>query len=253
MIPKIIHYCWFGGKEMPPLVQKCIKSWKEHLPDYEFKLWNEENFHINSSEWCKGAYENKKYAFVADYVRLIALYKNGGIYLDTDEKMEKSLNPFVEKDIAFMGFEDGKVLSMGVMGFPPKHHIIAELLEYYNQPFSMDIITQNTSNVVIVTNYLAEKYRLKTDNSEQLIGDVHIYPRTYFNAMDFFGNWDKTSNTTTVHLYMGSWLPDEAKQKLDRRKKWYWKLSKWIWVHIGLQKLKKCITTNLNRKALHNY
>lgn len=95
--------------------------------------------------------------------------------------------------------------------------------------------------------------RLKTDNSEQLIGDVHIYPRTYFNAMDFFGNWDKTSNTTTVHLYMGSWLPDEAKQKLDRRKKWYWKLSKWIWVHIGLQKLKKCITTNLNRKALHNY
>ena len=159
MIPKIIHYCWFGGKEMPPLVQKCIKSWKEHLPDYEFKLWNEENFDINSSEWCKGAYENKKYAFVADYVRLIALYKNGGIYLDTDEKMEKSLNPFVEKDIAFMGFEDGKVLSMGVMGFPPKHHIIAELLEYYNQPFSMDIITQNTSNVVIVTNYLAEKYR----------------------------------------------------------------------------------------------
>ncbi len=89
MIPKIIHYCWFGGKEMPPLVQKCIKSWKEHLPDYEFKLWNEENFDINSSEWCKGAYENKKYAFVADYVRLIALYKNGGIYLDTDEKMEK--------------------------------------------------------------------------------------------------------------------------------------------------------------------
>ena len=76
--------------------------------------------------------------------------------------MEKSLNPFVEKDTAFMGFEDGKVLSMGVMGFPPKHHIIAELLEYYNQPFSMDIITQNTSNVVIVTNYLAEKYRLKT-------------------------------------------------------------------------------------------
>ena len=78
MIPKIIHYCWFGGKEMPPLVQNCIKSWKEHLPDYEFKLWNEENFDINSSEWCKGAYENKKYAFVADYVRLIALYKNGG-------------------------------------------------------------------------------------------------------------------------------------------------------------------------------
>lgn len=112
MIPKIIHYCWFGGSEMPLLVQKCVKSWKEHLPDYEFKLWNEESFDINSSEWCKGAYKNKKYAFVADYVRLKTLYEYGGVYLDTDEKMEKSLNPFVEKDAAFMGFEDGKVLSM---------------------------------------------------------------------------------------------------------------------------------------------
>ena len=104
MIPKIIHYCWFGRNEMPTLVQKCIKSWKEHLPDYEFKLWNEEAFNINSNEWCRGAYENKKYAFVADYVRLIVLYEHGGIYLDTDEKMEKSINAFVEIVVAFMVF-----------------------------------------------------------------------------------------------------------------------------------------------------
>lgn len=89
VIPKTIHYCWFGGNEMPPLVQKCIKSWKKHLPDYEFKLWDEKTFNINSSEWCKGAYANKKYAFVADYVRLVVLYENGGIYLDTDEKWKK--------------------------------------------------------------------------------------------------------------------------------------------------------------------
>lgn len=155
--------------------------------------------------------------------------------------MEKSLNPFVERDTAFMGFEDGKVLSMGVMGFPPKHHLIAELLEYYKQPFSMNIITQNIPNVVVVTNYLMEKYGLKIDNSEQMIGNIHIYPRTYFNAMDFFGNWDRTPNTTTVHLYMGSWLPDAAKQTLDRRKKWYWKLGKWIYVHTGLQKFKNSL------------
>lgn len=238
MIPKIIHYCWFGGNEIPSLVQKCIKSWKENLPDYEFKLWNEETFDINSSEWCKGAYEYKKYAFVADYVRLIVLYENGGIYLDTDEKMEKSLNCFVEKDTAFMGFEDGKVLSMGVMGFSPKHHLIAEFLEYYNQPFSIDIIQANISNAVAATNYLVKKYGLKTDNSEQMIGNTHIYPRTFFNAMDFFGNWDRSPNTTTVHLYMGSWLPESEQKKLNRRKTWYFKLSKWVYVHIGLQKLK---------------
>lgn len=247
MIPKIIHYCWFGCSEMPPLVQKCVKSWKEHLPDYEFKLWNEESFDINSSEWCKGAYKNKKYAFVADYVRLKALYEYGGVYLDTDEKMEKSLNPFVEKDVAFMGFEDGKVLSMGVMGFPPKHHLIAEILEYYKQPFSMDIIRSNMANAVVVTNYLVEKYGLKSDNSEQLIGDLHIYPRTYFNAMDFFGNWDRTSKTTTIHLYMGSWLPDNEKQKLNRRKTWYFRFSKWIYVNTGLQRLKMMLTDEKSR------
>lgn len=103
MIPKIIHYCWFGGNEMPPLVQKCINSWKEHLPDYEFKLWNEETFNINSSEWCKGAYENKKYAFVADYVRLIVLYENGGIYLDTDEKNGKKSKSVCRKRYSFHG------------------------------------------------------------------------------------------------------------------------------------------------------
>ena len=247
MIPKIIHYCWFGGKELPPLITKCIKSWKEHLPDYEFKLRNEESFYINSSEWCKGAYQNKKYAFVADYVRLKALYEYGGVYLDTDEKMEKSLNPFVEKDVAFMGFEDGKVLSMGVMGFPPKHHLIAEFLEYYKQSFSMDIIRSNMANAVVVTNYLVEKYGLKSDNSEQLIGDLHIYPRTYFNAMDFFGNWDRTSKTTTIHLYMGSWLSDTERQKLNRRKTWYFRFSKWIYVNTGLQRLKMMLTDEKSR------
>ena len=89
---------------MPDLVKKCIETWHKYLPDYEFKLWNEESFDINSSEWCKGAYEAKKYAFVADYVRLVKLYEEGGIYLDTDEKLEKSLNRFVENDEAFMGF-----------------------------------------------------------------------------------------------------------------------------------------------------
>ena len=229
MVPKIIHYCWFGGQELPDLVKKCIETWHKYLPDYEFKLWNEESFDINSSEWCKWAYEAKKYAFVADYVRLVKLYEEGGIYLDTDEKLEKSLNRFVENDEAFMGFEDGKVLSMGVMGFPPKHKLISELMQYYKQPFTMDIIEKNISNAVAATNYLEEKYGLKIDNSDQIVSGVHIYPRTFFNAMDFWGNWDRTDDTTSVHLYMGSWLPNEAKRKLDRRKTWWWRLAKTCW------------------------
>ena len=238
MIPKIIHYCWFGSKELPELVKKCIATWHKHLPDYEFKLWNEETFDINSSEWCIGAYKEKKYAFIADYVRLIKLYEYGGIYLDTDMKLEKSLTPFIEKDEAFMGFEDGKVLSMGVIGFPPKHHLISELLNYYNKPFSIDVIKKNIANVVIVTEYFSNQYGLKPNNSEQYISNLHIYPRTYFNPMDFFGNWDRTKDTVAVHLYMGSWLPEATKKKLDRRKTFYWKIGKWFWVNLGLQKIK---------------
>ena len=143
-----------------------------------------------------------------------------------------------------MGFEDGKVLSMGVMGFPPKHKLISELMQYYKQPFTMDIVNNNIPNVVVVTNYLSKHYALRTDNSEQLIAGVHIYPKTYFNAMDFFGNWDRTENTTSVHLYMGSWLPDDSKKKLDRRKTWYWRIGKWVWVHSGLQTLKAKIKRN---------
>lgn len=227
-IPKIIHYCWFGNKDLPLLVKKCIKSWKKHLPEYEFKLWNEETFDINSNEWCKEAYKYKKFAFVADYVRLHVLYQYGGIYLDTDIKMYKTLNPFLS-NYAFMGFERNEVLSMGVMGFHKYNPIIKELLEYYNRPFQLNIISQLESNANVTTQYLATHYGLTRDNKEQIIKDIHIYPKTYFNPMDYFGNWDKSENTVCCHLYMGSWLPDEEKRKLKFRKTPLFKIGKYIW------------------------
>lgn len=228
LIPKVIHYCWFGNKELPQLVKNCIKSWKKHLPEYEFKLWNEETFDINSNEWCKEAYKHKKFAFVADYVRLQVLYQYGGIYLDTDIKMYKTLNPFLSNH-AFMGFERDEVLSMGVMGFHKNNPIIKELLEYYNRPFQLDIISQLESNANVTTSYLASHYGLTRDNKEQIIGDIHIYPKTYFNPMDYFGNWDKSENTICCHLYMGSWLPDEEKRKLKFRKTPLFKIGKYMW------------------------
>lgn len=228
-IPKIIHYCWFGNNEFPPLVKKCIKSWKKYLPEYEFKLWNEETFDISSNNWCKDAYTHKKYAFVADYVRLKVLYQYGGIYLDTDIIMYKTLNPFLT-NYAFMGFERNDVLSMGVMGFHKNNNIIRELLSYYDQPFNLEIISKLESNANVTTAYLAKHYGLSRDNKDQIVENIHIYPKTYFNPMDYFGNWDKSNNTVCCHLYMGSWLPADEQRKLKLRKTVFFKICKILWV-----------------------
>ena len=108
MIPKIIHYCWFGGGDKPELAVKCIESWKKYLSDYEIKEWNEENFDITQNQYVREAYENRKFAFVTDYVRLYAIYTEGGVYMDTDVEVIGSYDLFLHHH-AFSGFEtDGK-------------------------------------------------------------------------------------------------------------------------------------------------
>lgn len=235
-IPKIIHYCWFGEKDMPELVVKCIESWKKILPDYEFMLWNESSFDINSTLWTKGAYTAKKYAFVADYVRLIKLYEFGGIYLDTDIEVKKSFNCLLHQN-AFIGFECDNVLSAGVIGVCKGNLIIKSFLNYYNQPFKEEeTIGKNISNAVMMTEYLKENYGLKLDNSEQNIAGFHVYPKTYFNPRDFWGNCDFSNNTFCIHLYMGSWLSEKEQIKLARRRnpiyllirKWYLRFKRLI-------------------------
>ena len=111
MIPKKIHYCWFGRGEKPKLAQKCIASWKKYCPDYEIIEWNENNFDVNMNGYTKWCYENKKYAFLSDYVRLLAVYKNGGLYFDTDVELIRNTD-FLLNDQAFFGFEtDGTEVS----------------------------------------------------------------------------------------------------------------------------------------------
>ena len=174
-IPKTIHYCWFGKNDLPPLVKKCIKSWHKYLPDYEFKLWDEQSFDITSNKWCQEAYKQKKYAFVADYVRLKVLYEQGGIYLDTDIQLYKSLNPFLSNE-AFMGFERDEILSMGVMGFKKNNKIIKELLDYYDQEFNLNIVNKLESNAIITTQILSEKYGLSRNNAKQIIENYKYLP-----------------------------------------------------------------------------
>lgn len=216
-IPKILHYCWFGKSEYPSLVSKCIESWKKILPDYEFMLWNEETFDIESVKWTKDAYEAKKWAFVADYVRLKVLYEYGGIYLDTDIQMKKSFNDLLNQEI-FLGFECDNVLSAGVIGCHKENKIIKLLLEYYDKPFDLEnIMNLNMSNALAMTKEL-ESYGLKTDNTEQFVLGAHIYPKTYFNPRDYWGNWDMSKDTYCIHLYMGSWLSEGEQKKLAKRR-----------------------------------
>lgn len=247
MIPKIIHYCWFGKGTFSPLMVKCIETWKSVLPEYEFILWNEDNFDINSTAWTKHAYELKKYAFVSDYVRLKVLYQYGGIYLDTDVKMLRSFNSLLSKD-GFMCFEDvkGNIVASCVMAAIPKHSFIEECLQYYDRDFTLDIIDNNEANVVDITRRLVDK-GLQIGGQEQSVSGIHIFPREYFCPMDFWGNWKKTRNTYCVHLFSGSWLPDKNQKKLNRRKTWYFRFSKWIYVNTGLQRLKKMLTDEKSR------
>ena len=135
MIPKVIHYCWFGGKPLPKLAKKCLASWKKFCPDYEIIRWDESNFDVNGCDYSREAYEAKKWAFVSDYARLKVIVDNGGIYMDTDVEVVKPLDEFLSHE-AFSGFENPRSITTGIMacekGFAP----FAEMLnEYYTQHF----------------------------------------------------------------------------------------------------------------------
>lgn len=244
-IPKIIHYCWFGGKDLPELEKKCMKTWKKILPDYTFMFWNEHTFDINSVEWTKSAYKAHKYAFVADYVRLWALYKYGGVYLDTDIKMIKSFNDLLGYN-GFMCFidMDGSELSMGTIGIVPEHKLISEMMSFYDKEFTNDFIYDLNSNTKMMADFFVN-HGLKLGGGRQVLGDIEIFPRTYFCPMDYFSNWDLTKDTYCIHLFSGSWLPDDQLKGLQQRRKLWWRIGKKIYIHFKnislIKKLRDCM------------
>ncbi len=139
MIPKVIHYCWFGGGEKSRLMKKCIKSWKKYCPDYEIIEWNEDNFDVNGIEFTKGAYNAKKWAFVTDYARLDIIYKHGGIYLDTDVELLKPLDELL-KYKGFFGFEEMGMVNTGVGFGAEKGNLLVKQMrdDYNNDVYSKD-------------------------------------------------------------------------------------------------------------------
>jgi mannosyltransferase OCH1-like enzyme len=206
-IPKKIHYCWFGGKSKPKLVKMCIKSWKRHLKDYEIIEWNEENFDIKSNRYVYEAYQNKKYAFVSDYVRLFAMYKYGGIYMDTDVEVVNPLDSFMNNK-AFSGFESPEYVPTAIMGCEKNFELFGEFLAYYNDKsfIKKDGSLDLTTNVRIMTDIL-EKYGLKKNGEFQVIKGFALYPREYFCPLDdATGRLYKTEKTATIHWFNKSWI-----------------------------------------------
>lgn len=204
MIPKTIHYCWFGGGELSTKAKKCIQSWKKYCPDYEIIEWNEDNFDVHQNEYTKKVYAEKKYAFLSDYARLKIVYEQGGIYLDVDVELVKSLDDLLEND-AYFGFETKEFINTGV-GFGAKKGSIAvkTLLEEYNQLLdgTKDVIgcpKLNTEGVI--------KLGLERNGQLQKLADCTVYPADYFNPYDDpTGRLNKTKNTYSIHWYAKSWL-----------------------------------------------
>lgn len=214
---KKIHYCWFGGKKLPKEVEKCIATWKKFLPDYEIKEWNESNFNVNTCTFVKEAYENKKWAFVSDYVRIYALYQEGGIYFDTDMKITKDVSNIVDKEM-FLGYEDSGYVGTAVIGVKEKNNkYIKEILDYYNKidHFDADIM-YNYANPVIITRIL-KKYDNKVDEKGIRIFDnnVYIYPRDYFYPLSYnYAERVFTENTCMVHLFSATWTDKGEKRTI---------------------------------------
>lgn len=213
MIPKKIHYCWFGRGKMPELALKCIASWKKYLPEYEIKEWNEDNFDLNMYPYVREAYDNRKFAFVTDVVRLYALYHEGGIYMDTDVEVLKPLDAFLDCP-AFSGFEDDVHVPTGIMASEKGGKWAEENLAYYdgrhfvNEQGELDL----TTNVTTITNYMLP-YGLKQNNTlQQFPGLITFYPKDYFCPKSYEdGKIYLTDNTYTIHHFAGSWLPPKQK------------------------------------------
>lgn len=205
-IPRILHYCWFGRGEMPHLATHCIATWKKHLSDYTFTLWNEDNFDIAAFPYVREAYAAKKFAFVTDYVRLHVLYTVGGVYMDTDVELVKCLDRFLDHPV-FSGFESARDVQTGLWASEPGHEIIKDLLDAYRERHfllkngSMDL----TSNVVTTTTLLASR-GLVRNNTYQSVCGFHIYPHEYFCAKcRLTGDITITENTHAIHHFAGSW------------------------------------------------
>lgn len=202
MIPKVIHYCWFGRGEKSRLMKKCIRSWKKYCPDYEIIEWNEDNFDVNGIKFIKGAYDAKKWAFVTDYARLDIIYKHGGIYLDTDVELLKPLDDLLGYK-GFFGFE-GKNIATGLGFGAEKGNLLVKQMrdDYNNDVYSKDNEICPVKNTRVLVNN-----GLVADGTKQEIDGVVFLPNDYLCPLEnATGVLKKTENTVAIHWFDKSWV-----------------------------------------------
>ena len=223
MIPKVIHYCWFGRNPLPEHALKCISSWKKFFPDYEIIEWNEDNFDVNIIPYTQQAYSAKKYAFVSDYARIWILYHYGGVYFDTDVEVIKSMDEIIARG-PFVGIEvehsNGTNLSVNPglgLGVVAHHHIYKEILDYYkNINFINNDGTYNQFAIVRITTKILFDNGMTNSNELQNVVGIWIYPKDYFNPFDDnTGSLNITDNTRSIHWYTKTWM-----KKQNRLRTW---------------------------------
>lgn len=207
MIPKKIHYCWFGRGEMPELALKCIASWHKYMPEYEYKLWNEDSFDVESVPYVKEAYEARKFAFVTDYVRLYALYSEGGIYMDTDVEILKPLDDLLHLS-AFTGYEGSKTMPpvTGLMASEANGIWVKEQLDSYKDAHFVkeDGTLDLTTNTVRISGIMKSNGFIQ-DGKCQVYKDLHVFPTDYFCPRQTTGEFLLTENTYCDHHFMRTW------------------------------------------------
>lgn len=212
MIPKTIHYCWFSGDPYPDLVKRCLRSWERVMLDYELRMWNSKSFDFNSVPFVREAMEAKKYAFAADYIRLYALYTEGGIYLDSDVEVFKPFDPFLSNSM-FTGTEpyiiDNKIfydLECAIMGSEKGHPFLKEALDYYN---GIHFSLENQETICHALIHILEKYGYTSENKlYNLSNGVTVYPLDHIH--DKYSFYDKSA----IHWCQASWLNYPEKSRL---------------------------------------
>ena len=207
MIPKIIHYCWFGGAEKPALAEKCIQSWRKFCPDWEIIEWNEQNFDLDENPYVRYCFDNKKWAFLSDYVRLAVVCRQGGVYFDTDVELLKPLDNLMEQE-AFFGFENDDNVATGLgFGAVPNHATVNAMLEQYltlrpdaEGKFSLTPCPALNTEALIPLG-------LQRNGRQQTVAGAVILPVDFMNPYDdATGRMKKTKNTLSIHWYNKSWI-----------------------------------------------
>jgi hypothetical protein len=230
VIPKRIHYCWLSGDPFPELISRCVASWKVRLPDYEFVLWDRDRFDIERFDWVREAFEAKKYAFAADYIRLHALHEQGGIYLDADVEVLGDFEPFLNHK-SFMGYERSGDLEPAVIGAEQGSEWIAACLKHYEgRHFTCGDGSNDTTPLPLIVEAQLRNLGLMPP---QPPGDAPIatsaitfYPADYFSPKDIHGGRVKSSRrTVAIHHFDGQWVERTSKYRLKQ------------WLHRALKAL----------------